>query len=135
MRKRRVAPWAAVTVFTVILASAVSVAMIRWLQGAGPARGESLPQFTATPGVAAKGAKLWGNANPNLYAPMDSPQYVGGAEAAKFLNLDDRVYVIRTPDATYVYPEVLLTSYHIVNDTLAGEPLSITYCLLAGSAS
>ncbi|HZN58846.1 MAG TPA: DUF3179 domain-containing (seleno)protein [Planctomycetota bacterium] len=134
MRKRRVAPWAAVTLFTVLLASAISVAMFRWLQGAGPPRGEGLPQFTGSPGVTAKGAKLWGSANRNLYAPVDSPQYVGVAAAAKFLDLDDRVYVIRTPDATFVYPEVLLTSYHIVNDTVGGEPLSITYCLLAGSA-
>jgi hypothetical protein len=47
----------------------------------------------------------------------------------------DRVYYLRKgSDTCYVFPEVLLTSYHVVNDVIEGEPVGVTFCFLAGSA-
>src|SRR5262245_48521493 len=99
-----------------------------------PRRGESLPQFTGSPGITAKGQRIWGMPNRDLYTPVNSPRYVSAAAAREFLSDSDRVFVIRKEGSTYVYPEVLLTSYHVVNDVIGGEPLAVTYCLLAGSA-
>jgi hypothetical protein len=98
------------------------------------ARGEHLPQATESPGMHAA-VKLWGMPNRELYTPLDAPEYVGPEEAQSFLEEGDRVYLIQRGGATYVFPEVLLTSFHVVNAVIAGEPLAVTFCLLAGSAS
>jgi hypothetical protein len=103
--------------------------------GAGTSlRGESLPQITEPPGESPREALLWGKPNRESYTFVESPRYVDAGQAGEFLEDDDLVYLLRGTDATRVIPNVILTSYHVVNDVIDGEPVAVTSCALAGSA-
>jgi hypothetical protein len=133
MKPNRIKVWAFVSIFLCLSVAAVGLLVITGGNGRA-ARGESLPQFTAPPGMSSQGMKVWGMPNRDLYTPIDSPRYVTASEADAFLKSFDRVYLLRKGAFTYVFPEVLLTSFHVVNDVIEGEPIAVTYCLLAGSA-
>jgi hypothetical protein len=78
--------------------------------------------------------EIWGNSHRPIVS-SNPPRYVSKKDAASFLVDGDKVYLHRSGSTTHAFPEVLLTSFHVVNDVIDGEPVSITYCLLAGSAS
>jgi len=67
-------------------------------------------------------------------APIDAPDYISIKEADKFLNDKDKVFVLETTDSVYIYPQKILVWHEIVNDSIDGEALSVTYCPLTGSA-
>jgi len=64
---------------------------------------------------------------------IDEPQFVG-ADEAEFLAPGDVVFgVVRDGTAT-AYPQRILAHHEIVNDTLGGVPVAVTYCPLTGTA-
>lgn len=63
---------------------------------------------------------------------IDRPQFID-ASAAEFLRAEDPVFGLVHRGEVRAYPEIILVWHEIVNDTVAGEPLSITYCPLTGS--
>ncbi len=63
---------------------------------------------------------------------IDRPQFVD-ASAAEFLREQDPVFGLIHRGEVRAYPQIILVWHEIVNDTLAGEPLTITYCPLTGS--
>jgi hypothetical protein len=133
MKPNRIRVWGLVSLAVGSLGAA-GLFLLTEENGGAAARGEHLPQFTTPPGMSSDTLKIWGMPNRELYTPLDSPRYVSSAEADAFLEDYDRVYLIRKRGATYVFPEVLLTSFHVVNDVIEEEPVAVTFCLLAGSA-
>jgi hypothetical protein len=85
-------------------------------------------------GLSFQGDLLWGEPNRGMFPATNFPRYVDPLTADAFLRDDDRVYFFRSGKSCYAYPEVLLTTYHVVNDLIDEQPLAITYCMLAGSA-
>ncbi|MBI4603827.1 MAG: DUF3179 domain-containing protein [Planctomycetes bacterium] len=137
MKQGRTQTWAVVSLSAALFLGFLGlVALILVLSGNTGIgqRGESLPQLTDRPGFSPSVARLWGMPNRHLFSPIECPRYVAAAEAEGFLRCEDRVYLIRKTGTIYVFPEVLLTSYHVVNDVIDGEPMAVSYCLLAGSA-
>ena len=65
--------------------------------------------------------------------PIDEPKFVSASEMDDQLKPDDRVFVLDYRGETKVYPQPVLVWHEIVNDEVAGEKLSITYCPLTGS--
>lgn len=65
--------------------------------------------------------------------PIDDPKFVA-ADAVS--NLDEREPVIALTVAgeTRAYPLQVLTWHEIVNDTIGGKPVSVTYCPLCNAA-
>jgi len=64
---------------------------------------------------------------------IDDPKFVR-AEGVDFLEAGDPVFgVVRDGDVR-AYPQKILVQHEIVNDTLAGTPVSVTYCPLTGTA-
>jgi len=64
---------------------------------------------------------------------IDEPAFVSG-DGVGFLDPGDLVFgVVRDGQAT-AYPQKILVQHEIVNDTLAGTPVSVTYCPLTGTA-
>ena len=118
------------------LAVGLASIFLFWIGARSGASGgdESSPQLTAPPGVSSPSLHVWGAPNRGLISSAPA-RYLGSAEAESFLLDGDKVYVLRRGTTTFVFPEVLLTSYHVVNDVMDGEPVAITYCLLAGSSS
>ena len=64
---------------------------------------------------------------------IDDPQFES-FEQASWLNNDDRVFALDYKDVQKAYPQRILNWHEIVNDTIVGDPIAITFCPLCGSA-
>lgn len=66
--------------------------------------------------------------------PIDHPQFVTTAEASASLAADEPVMVVRRGSDARAYPLQILIWHEIVNDTVGGEPVVVTYCPLCNTA-
>ncbi|MFN2333828.1 MAG: DUF3179 domain-containing protein, partial [Wenzhouxiangellaceae bacterium] len=64
---------------------------------------------------------------------IDEPKYVAADEAAAFLGDDELVMAIDHQGVKRAWPVRILDFHEIVNDTIAGDPIAITWCPLCGS--
>ena len=64
---------------------------------------------------------------------IDTPKYVSAAEAAHVAD-EDMVVAIALHGDERAYPARILDRHEIVNDTIGGLPIAITWCPLCGSA-
>lgn len=64
---------------------------------------------------------------------IDNPKYVS-ADAAAHVADDELVITLSYKGQYRAYPSKILDHHEIVNDTIAGDPLAITWCPLCGSA-
>jgi hypothetical protein len=65
---------------------------------------------------------------------IDAPRFAPIAEGAKFLVRDEPVMVVAHGNEVAVYPLQILIWHEIVNDTIGGEPIVVTYCPLCNTA-
>ena len=63
---------------------------------------------------------------------IDQPGFVAAADAHA-LEDQDLVLGLNLGEVKRAYPVFILNHHEIVNDTVAGEPIAITYCPLCGS--
>lgn len=64
---------------------------------------------------------------------IDNPKYVSAEEAGHVA--DDAIVITLSYKGEYrAYPARILDHHEIVNDTIAGDPIAITWCPLCGSA-
>jgi len=64
---------------------------------------------------------------------IDDPKFVSAADATHVAD-DDIVIAIALGNDFRAYPARILDHHEIVNDTIAGEPIAITWCPLCGAA-
>jgi hypothetical protein len=64
---------------------------------------------------------------------IDDPSFIAPAEV-DFLDPGDPVFGVTRGDAVKAYPRKILAHHEIVNDTLDGDPVAVTYCPLTGTA-
>jgi len=64
---------------------------------------------------------------------IDNPKYVTLEEADEWIQDNELVLAIQYNGVTRVYPLQILVWHEIVNDTITGDPVLITYCPLCGS--
>jgi hypothetical protein len=64
---------------------------------------------------------------------IDNPKFVSVGEADGWIQDDELVLALTYKDTKRVYPFQILVWHEIVNDTVAGDPLLVTYCPLCGS--
>ena len=72
----------------------------------------------------------------NQIAPVYSPKFVTIGEAVRlgWLTPDHPVVVVKVADDARAYPLAMLTIHEVVNDTVGGEPVVVTYCPLCYTA-
>ncbi|WP_432196578.1 DUF3179 domain-containing protein [Streptomyces sp. bgisy027] len=63
---------------------------------------------------------------------IDRPRFVP-VNKAGFLDDDDPVFSLEYRGEVRAYPQLVLVRHEIVNGTVAGEPLAVTYCPLTGT--
>jgi hypothetical protein len=63
---------------------------------------------------------------------IDEPKFVAAADAS-FMQDDDLVLAVSHEGVERAYPTRILVFHEIVNDTVAGVPVAISYCPLCGS--
>ena len=66
--------------------------------------------------------------------PIDAPTFVDLAEADVWLGDREPVIAVSRGAAAKAYPLQILIWHEIVNDTVGGEPLTVTFCPLCNSA-
>ena len=76
---------------------------------------------------------LSGGPPPDGIPPIDDPVYETFDAAAEWLTDDSPVMVVRGETETKVFPLAIMTWHEIVNDTLDGEAVVVTYCPLCNS--
>lgn len=64
---------------------------------------------------------------------IDNPTFEGGQKAT-WLQENDVVFAINYKGLQRAYPQRILNWHEIVNDTIADDPIAITFCPLCGSA-
>jgi hypothetical protein len=63
---------------------------------------------------------------------IDEPKFVA-ADAVDYLDPGDPVFGVARDGVAKAYPQKILVWHEIVNDDLAGTPVSVTYCPLTGT--
>jgi hypothetical protein len=63
---------------------------------------------------------------------IDDPAFEGAAEA--YLDDDEPVFGVVVDGDVRAYPQSILVWHEIVNDTVGGVPVTVTYCPLTGTA-
>ncbi|MGI8793949.1 MAG: DUF3179 domain-containing protein [Acidimicrobiales bacterium] len=74
-----------------------------------------------------------GGVPPDGIAPIDKPAFVR-VGSFDWLGDNEPVLALTIGDETRAYPVQIMTWHEIVNDTVGGVPVSITYCPLCNSA-
>lgn len=64
---------------------------------------------------------------------IDQPHFFGATQVA-FVHDTDLVVGVKIGNDVRAYPELILDYHEIVNDVVGGQPISVTYCPLTGSA-
>ena len=65
---------------------------------------------------------------------IDDPQFVEFKDADRYLSADEPVMVVALGGEARAYPLQILLWHEIVNDTVGGEPVVVTYCPLCNTA-
>ncbi|MEO1626640.1 MAG: DUF3179 domain-containing protein, partial [Bacteroidota bacterium] len=65
---------------------------------------------------------------------VDSPEFVNNTAVSDFLSDEELVVGVRIGEEVKAYPHPILDWHEIVNDEIGGEPISINYCPLTGTA-
>jgi Protein of unknown function (DUF3179) len=80
-------------------------------------------------------ADILGNLNVNKGVPPINDPKFSSVEASKSLLLDDElVIIIKSGEEVKIYPHRILDYHEVVNDWLGGEPITLSFCPLAGTA-
>jgi hypothetical protein len=75
---------------------------------------------------------VWGGVRVEGIPALERPSKVSANEAT-FMLPDDRVFGVALEGRHHAYPVKLLGWHEMVNDTLAGRPITLSYCTLCGS--
>ena len=80
-------------------------------------------------------SKLVGGGPPKDGIPsIDNPKFDSAQAAWDWLKSDDTVFGIVVKGEARAYPQRVIVWHEIVNETIAGEPILITYCPLCQTA-
>jgi len=74
----------------------------------------------------------WGGVPLDGIPAIDHPESVPG-DSARFMRSTDTVFGVRVGGAHRAYPVKVLSWHELLNDTVAGEPITLSFCTLCGS--
>jgi hypothetical protein len=75
-----------------------------------------------------------GGPPPDGIPPIDNPQFVSVDQADEWLADNEPVVFLENEGEVHAYPVQILMWHEIVNDTVGGLPVAVTYCPLCNSA-
>lgn len=80
-------------------------------------------------------ALTWIGLDRDAIAPLDDPEVVGAASGGEWLPDDDVVFGVQIGGEARAYPRRVLEVHEVVNDTVGGRPIAVTYCAPCGAAA
>lgn len=119
---RQAAPWLSALCAVV----AIAVSCWAWRSAGRPLKRAALAAFCAVAIAAACLTHI--NVFEIMFHPYPAPAF--GAWQASNTAPDDMVIAVTIGNRSRAYPIRTLGYHHIVNDTVGGEPIAITYCTL-----
>ena len=123
MRKRAVAPAIALCIGSVLSMACGASETTPTTSGASDT--ETAPTTSREPLAAAADAPARPQRN-SRFVPLDNPEVVT-ADAATFLQPDDRVLGLTVNGESRAYPISMMTFHHVANDVLGGQPVLVTF--------
>lgn len=78
---------------------------------------------------------IFGEIDKTMFPVVTNPKYYAFDQADTILEDSDVVYFFEKNGTTYIYPAIILSYHHVVNDSIESEPIAMTLCLLSGSAA
>ena len=75
-----------------------------------------------------------GGPPPDGIPSIDDPQFVSVDEANEWLGTNEPVIYLEANGEVHAYPVQIIIWHEIVNDTVGGVPVAVTYCPLCNSA-
>lgn len=75
-----------------------------------------------------------GGPPPDGIPPIDGPSFVSVEEADEWLADEEPLLYLEMNDEVHAYPIQIMIWHEIVNDTVGGVPVTVTYCPLCNSA-
>lgn len=75
-----------------------------------------------------------GGPPPDGIPPIDNPQFVSVEKADEWIGANEPVIYLEMNGEVHAYPVQILIWHEIVNDTVGGVPVAVTYCPLCNSA-
>lgn len=115
----------------------VRSALAEWLPDTAVAQaiggGGALWFWVAAGSVGALAVAFWSGYVPYVMTPPSKVEILSPAEADRSLSPDDTVLGLLHGGQARAYPRDQLSRPHYVKDTVAGTPLTISYCILCNS--
>ena len=99
-----------------------------------PARPPSPPRFELSQAIIPKDEIRNGGPGKDGIPALINPRTIA-AEAAMTLKPQDRVVGVLVNGESRAYPVSILTWHEVINDTVGGQPVAVTYCPLCDSAA
>jgi hypothetical protein len=75
---------------------------------------------------------LWGGVIPDGIPDLRNPEHVT-PDYAWFLEADERVFGVEINGESRAYPLRIINAHEMVNDTVGGEPVALSWCTLCAS--
>jgi hypothetical protein len=102
--------------------------------GGTPFGGAATPTAPAPDDLEAISSQIMsGGPPPDGIPPIEKPTYIALDEASRIWRDDDVVDALVIDGQPRAYPRMITVWHEIVNETVGGKPISITYCPLTGS--
>ena len=122
---------------TVVGAASLSVAgLFRWRADnrpeSVPQRASGEPEFADPELDALAGSVTSGGPGKDGIPPIDHPRFIP-ARDVDYLDDEAPVFGLDHQGEYKAYPQSILVWHEIVNDTVGGRPVSVTYCPLTGT--
>lgn len=76
---------------------------------------------------------VWGGVGIDGIPPLESPHFVSADDAAAWIRPDDQVIGVEIAGDARAYPIRIIAWHEMVNDTVGGVPISLSYCTLCGT--
>jgi hypothetical protein len=79
-------------------------------------------------------ATSWVGGGRDATAPLEYPEVVESSTEGAWLPDDDVVFGVVVGGEARAYPQRVLQVHQVVNDTLGGQPIAVSYCAATGAA-
>ena len=120
-----------------ILASALTLSLLGAFACGAASEDTSRPTLTAQPETLAPTATATATdasdddtsasyQGDSRFVPLDNPEFIA-ADDAGFLDAEELVLGLTIAGESRAYPISMMTYHHIVNDTIGGRPILITF--------
>ncbi|MDR9451618.1 MAG: DUF3179 domain-containing protein [Acidimicrobiia bacterium] len=100
----------------------------------GPSALDNIDDPSFPPPLVDPAEIISGGPPPDGIPPIDDPRFVPVEEANQWLGAAEPVVYLEANGEVHAYPVQILIWHEIVNDTVGGIPVAVTYCPLCNSA-